>query len=72
MLKLGDEYIFGASISKNHLTLAPFRAEVLDQMEKELEGYKRNKKTFIVPVDWKVDEKLLAKLVRLTLKEIKK
>lgn len=71
MLKLGNEYIFGLSISKNHLTLAPFRSEVLDEMSKELEGYKRNKKTFIVPADWKVDEKLLHKLIRLTLKQVK-
>ncbi len=71
MLKLGNEYVFGLSISKNHLTLAPFRSEVLDEMSKELEGYKRNKKTFIVPADWKVDEKLLHKLIRLTLKQVK-
>lgn len=71
MLKLGDEYIFGLSISKNHITIAPFRSEVLDQLEKELVGYKRNKKTVIVPVDWHIDENLLHKMVRLTIKSTK-
>jgi uncharacterized protein YdhG (YjbR/CyaY superfamily) len=71
MLKIGNDYVFGLSISKNHITIAPFRSEVLDQMNKELEGYKRNKKTMIVPVDWKVDDQLLHKMVRLTLKQIK-
>jgi uncharacterized protein YdhG (YjbR/CyaY superfamily) len=40
-------------------------------MDKELVDYKRNKKTMIVPVDWKVDDQLLHKMVRLTLKQIK-
>lgn len=71
MLKQGKEYVFGLSISKNHITIAPFRAEVLDAMEKDLVHYKRNKKTIIVPVDWKVDEKLLQKMVKQTLKVIK-
>jgi uncharacterized protein YdhG (YjbR/CyaY superfamily) len=71
MLKIGSDYVFGLSISKNHITIAPFRSEVLDQMDKELVDYKRNKKTMIVPVDWKVDDQLLHKMVRLTLKQIK-
>ncbi|MEN9516565.1 MAG: hypothetical protein RLZZ159_431 [Actinomycetota bacterium] len=71
MLKIGNDYVFGLSISKNHITIAPFRSEVLDQMDKELVDYKRNKKTMIVPVDWKVDDQLLHKMVRLTLKQIK-
>ena len=72
MLKLGNEYIFGLSISKSHITIAPFRSEVLDEMAKELQNYKRNKKTVIVPVDWKIDDILLHKMVRLTIKSLKK
>lgn len=71
MLKLDSHYVFGVSISKNHITIAPFSSEVLDQMERELAGYKRNKKTVIVPVDWQVDDQLLHKMVRLNLKLIK-
>lgn len=71
MLKQGNDYVFGLSISKNHITIAPFRAEVLRSMEKELATYKTNKKTVVVPVDWKVDDQLLHKMIRLTLKQIK-
>lgn len=71
MLKLDASYIFGLSISKNHLTLAPFRSEVLKAMSKELAPYEINKKTFKVPVDWDIDEKLLYNLVRLTIQATK-
>ena len=71
MLKQGNDYVFGLSISKNHITIAPVRAEVLQSMKKELATYKTNKKTVVVPVDWKVDDQLLHKMIRLTLKQIK-
>jgi uncharacterized protein YdhG (YjbR/CyaY superfamily) len=41
-------------------------------MKKELLDYKVNKKTVQVPVDWKVDEKLLLKMISLNLKELQK
>jgi uncharacterized protein YdhG (YjbR/CyaY superfamily) len=44
---------------------------VLKEMGPLLEDYKVNKKTVQVPVDWKVDEKLLLKMVTLTLKTMK-
>jgi uncharacterized protein YdhG (YjbR/CyaY superfamily) len=44
---------------------------VLEEIASLLEGYKVNKKTVQVPVDWKVDEKLLLKMVSLTLKTMK-
>jgi uncharacterized protein YdhG (YjbR/CyaY superfamily) len=71
MLKLYSSYIFGLSISKNHLTLAPFQPEVLKAMSKDLAPYEVNKKTFKVPIDWEIDEKLLYKLVRLTIQSTK-
>ena len=72
MLKLGTSYLFGVSISKNHILIAPFNSKVLQSMEKELLDYKVNKKTVQVPVDWKVDEKILLKMIYLNLKELKK
>ncbi len=72
MLKLGTSYLFGVSISKNHILIAPFNSKVLQSMEKELLDYKVNKKTVQVPVDWKVDEKILLKMISLNLKELKK
>jgi uncharacterized protein YdhG (YjbR/CyaY superfamily) len=72
MLKLGTSYLFGVSISKNHILIAPFNSKVLQSMEKELLDYKVNKKTVQVPVDWKVDQKILLKMISLNLKELKK
>jgi uncharacterized protein YdhG (YjbR/CyaY superfamily) len=71
MLKSREGYVFGLSVSKNHITIAPFNSEVLEEIASLLEGYKVNKKTVQVPVDWKVDEKLLLKMVSLTLKTMK-
>ena len=64
MLKNGDRYIFGCSALKNHLLIAPWNAKVLNKLRNELAGYKVNKKTVQVPVDWKVDEKLLIAMVK--------
>jgi uncharacterized protein YdhG (YjbR/CyaY superfamily) len=41
-------------------------------MKQDLEGYKVNKKTVQVPIDWKVDEKLLLKMIKLNLQSLKK
>lgn len=71
MLKLGKEYLFGVSVLKNHILIAPFNAKVLISMKRELVDYKVNKKTVQVPVDWKVDEKLLLKMISLNLKSLK-
>jgi uncharacterized protein YdhG (YjbR/CyaY superfamily) len=72
MLKLDKEYVFGTSILKNHILIAPFNGKVIEMMKKDLEDYKVNKKTVQVPVDWKVDEKLLLKMISLNLKSLKK
>lgn len=69
MLKDGETYIFGCSASKNHLLIAPWRPAVLKKLKSELEGYEVNKKTVRVPVDWKVEEKLLITMVKETLKQ---
>ncbi|MBU3693153.1 MAG: hypothetical protein FGM47_06530 [Candidatus Nanopelagicaceae bacterium] len=71
MLKLDKDYIFGVSIARNHILIAPFNSEVIKSMEKDLHGFKVNKKTIQVPVDWKVDEKLLHKMIRLNLKNLR-
>jgi len=72
MLKLGSEYLFGASILKNHILIAPWNPKVLSAMKQDLQGYKVNKKTVQVPIDWKVDEKLLLKMIKLNLQFLKK
>lgn len=63
MLKQEGRYLFGASAQKAHILIAPFDAEIIDEMRPRLEGYQVNKKTIRVPVDWKVDKKLLVDMV---------
>jgi uncharacterized protein YdhG (YjbR/CyaY superfamily) len=70
MLKLGREYMFGASILKNHILIAPWNPKVLSAMKQDLQGYKVNKKTVQVPVDWKVDEKLMLAMAKARITEI--
>lgn len=72
MLKLGNEYIFGLNVLKNHILLAPWSKDVLDAFRPKLKDYKVNAKTIQVPVDWKVDVKLLQAIVAATVAEQKK
>lgn len=63
MLKQDGRYLFGASALKEHILIAPFDADIIDEFRPRLEGYHVNKKTVRVPVDWKVDKKLLVDMV---------
>ena len=63
MLKQDGRYLFGASAQKAHILIAPFDADIIDELRPRLEGYEVNKKTIRVPVDWKVDKKLLTDMV---------
>lgn len=71
MLKLGKDYVFGASVTKNHILLGPWCKDAVTRFAKELTGYKVNKKTIEVPSDWKVNATLLNKLVKARLDELK-
>jgi uncharacterized protein YdhG (YjbR/CyaY superfamily) len=64
MLRKGTHYVFGASVAKNHILIAPFNADVLAKMTPQLKGYTVNKKTVAVPNDWEIDEKILVKMVK--------
>ena len=70
MLKLGDDYIFGVTVLKNHILMAPWSKDVIAQFADRLEDYKVNKKTIQVPVDWKVNAKLLQDMARARVKEL--
>ncbi|HCK79317.1 MAG TPA: hypothetical protein DHW34_04810 [Actinobacteria bacterium] len=63
MLKLDGAYIFGISVLKNYILIAPNSATVIDQFKDELDDYIVNKKTIRVPLDWKPDTALLRGLV---------
>jgi len=70
MLKLGDDYIFGVTVLKNHILMAPWSKDVIAQFADRLEDYKVNKKTIQVPVDWRVNAKLLQDMARARVKEL--
>lgn len=62
MVKYRGKYIFGVSVATNHILIAPFNADVIDDFRPRLADYKVNKKTIQVPADWKVDAKLVQEL----------
>ena len=63
MLKYQDQYIFGVTVLKNHILMAPWSTDVLNDFLPRLTGYEVNKKTIKIPVDWKIDAKLLKDMV---------
>ena len=64
------KYVIGLSGAKAHLLLNPFSSDVLEQFADELRDYERNKQTFKVPFDWKVDAKLLRGMADARLAEL--
>jgi len=70
MLKLGKDYIFGCSASKNHVLMAPFSQDVLEAFTPKMADLDVKKKTIGVPNDWKVDAKLLQAMAKARLDEI--
>jgi uncharacterized protein YdhG (YjbR/CyaY superfamily) len=71
MLKLGDDYIFGASCATKHILIAPWSNDVLDAFRDRLAHLTLNKKTIGVPNDWKVEEKLILDMVKARIAETK-
>jgi uncharacterized protein YdhG (YjbR/CyaY superfamily) len=50
--------------------LGPWGKDVIKRFADRLEDYKTNKKTIQVPVDWKVNAKLLQDMARARVKEL--
>ena len=71
MLRSEKKYVFGLSVAKDHILLAPWSTEVLDKFQPKLSEFVVNKKTFAVPLDWQVDGALLQSMVRARLAELK-
>jgi uncharacterized protein YdhG (YjbR/CyaY superfamily) len=59
MLKSGDGYVFGASLGKHHILIAPWGDGTLAAFAPRLVGLDLNKKTVRIPFDWDVDAPLL-------------
>jgi uncharacterized protein YdhG (YjbR/CyaY superfamily) len=71
MLRINTDYVFGISVAKNHILMAPWSKAALKKMKPAMEDLDVNMKTIGVPNNWKVDEKLLLDLVKIRLSEIK-
>lgn len=70
MLKRGSEYVFGLNVQTRHITMGPIGAGVIAAFAERLADYPCGKKTFNVPLDWKVDGPLLVSMVRFRLAEL--
>jgi uncharacterized protein YdhG (YjbR/CyaY superfamily) len=70
MLRVNGQYVMGLSAAKQHLLIAPFSGDVLAAFTDRLTGYEVNKKTFRVPIDWKVDAKLLRDMAAARIAEL--
>ena len=70
MLRLDGQYIFGIMVLKNYILVAPWSNDVLTEFGPRLTGYKVNKKTIQVPVDWKPDTKLLRDMAAARIAEL--
>ncbi|MBI1349917.1 MAG: DUF4287 domain-containing protein [Actinomycetales bacterium] len=70
MVRLGGQYLLGVDVATHHVLLLPLSADVIDRFRDRLAAYPRKKKTVQVPVDWKVDKRLVADLVSARLAEL--
>jgi uncharacterized protein YdhG (YjbR/CyaY superfamily) len=70
MLKLGKNYVFGASAATKHVLLGPWGDDAISRAADLLADFEVNKKTIKVPIGWKPDAKLLARLVENRLGEL--
>jgi uncharacterized protein len=71
MLRVEGKYVLGLSVAKHHVLLNPFSADLITAFADRLSGYSTNKKTFAVPLDWKIDRRLLLNLVTARLEELR-
>ena len=69
MLRLDGQYVFGVMVLTNHLLMSPWSTDVLAQFAPRLVGYKVNKKTIRIPVDWTPDADLLRDMVEARIAE---
>ena len=70
MFKYQGQYIFGVSVLTNHILMAPWSKNAIEEFRPRLTKLKVNKKTIQIPVDWKVEKKLILDLVKARISEI--
>jgi uncharacterized protein YdhG (YjbR/CyaY superfamily) len=71
MVRVGKEYIFGVSVSKNHISIAPWNQDVLKKYTQKFSEYRVTKKTIALPNDWAVDTKVIQAMIKDSLAALK-
>jgi uncharacterized protein YdhG (YjbR/CyaY superfamily) len=71
MMKIGTDYVFGATAATKHILISPWSAEVIAEFAPKMADLVVKKKTIGVPNDWDVDTKLILALVKARLAESK-
>jgi uncharacterized protein len=64
------KYVAGLAAYKNHLTFSPWSPRVIEDFKVRLGKFVVFQNCFQIPVDWKIDRKLVKKLVRARLAEL--
>jgi uncharacterized protein YdhG (YjbR/CyaY superfamily) len=62
--------VVGLAAYKRHLTFSPWSPRVIENFKGKLEKFVVFKSCFQIPVDWKIDKKLVKDLVRARLAEL--
>ncbi len=71
MVKLDSHYIFGASASTKHVSIAPWDQRVFKEFAPKFIQGKALKKTIQLPNDWAVDAQLIQALIKASLANLK-
>ena len=64
------KYVVGLAAYKNHLTFSPWSRRVIEDFKARLGEFVIFQNCFQIPVDWKLDKKLVKDLVRARLAEL--
>jgi uncharacterized protein len=64
------KYVVGIAAYKHHLTFSPWSPRVIKDVKVRLGKFVVWKSCFQIPVDWKIDKKLVKDLVRARLAEL--
>lgn len=69
-VQIEGQYVFGMSLAKNHISLAPWSELAMVNFADRLTPYESTKGLFHVPVDWDVDAQLITDLIEARMAEL--
>lgn len=64
------KYVAGICAYKRHLTFSPWSPRIIEDFKMRLGKFVLWKNCFQIPIDWKIDKKLVKDLVRARLAEL--